>query len=67
MNENAKYWFYTLLSGEIKEVENDIQNNKLWLNGSANDEIETFKSNISDLIEYRDFLKKTLKNFMEER
>lgn len=67
MNANAKYWFYTLLSGEIKEVENDIQNNKLWLNGSANDEIETFKSNISDLIEYRDFLKKTLKNFMEER
>lgn len=57
MSETVKLWTLNMLDTELKTVEGDISNNKVWLKGCGNDEmIADYKQHILDLEEYREVL-----------
>lgn len=65
MNEIVKSWLEGLITKEIGDVLDDIQNRKIWLLGSSDKEaIQTQLDNLSLDNEYLTALKK-LKNRVE--
>ena len=57
MSETVKLWLLTMLEGELKNVDSDISNNRLWQKGCSDDEtIMMYEQNITDLEEYKEVL-----------
>ena len=74
MSETVKFWYEDFLEEvhknptlediekEIKEAQESLENNKLWLKGSLTDsDRQAFESNIEDIEEYLEVLNE-LKN-----
>lgn len=57
MSETVKLWLLAMLEGELKNVDSDISNNRLWQKGCSDDETTMmYEQNITDLEEYKEVL-----------
>ena len=56
-----------MVDAELKETENNISNNKLWMLGSnTQEEASMFEENIEELMELEDILKIIRERIMED-
>lgn len=63
MNKQIEIWYNALIDTEIKEIDKDIRNEKIW---SLSDLDDSFHDdNLKNLYEYKDYLKS--QKFSEER
>ena len=57
MSETVKLWLLAMIEGELKNVDGDISNNRVWQKGCSDEETTfMYEQNIADLEEYKEVL-----------
>ena len=60
MNETIKLWLVHLFKDELRQVEGEISNQRIWASAADAEDVETFLEGIEYLEEYKQILEDLL-------